>query len=646
MPRWLTSIRVRLGLGMSLGVTLGLFGLLAFAYLLAREQTLRNAEGATLERQQVIARGLATTFQAVATRGQELAIQLREVKPNRAQLLEFMKSMVLYDPNVSNVFVAFDRNNPISDEPRFGVNVAYGVQGIHVTDFNVTGYEFWTKPWYIRTVVDGDSWWSEPYFNDAAGGLDVVTYDLPYVDDDGQRIGMTSLSLSLDRIIELGAELGIGRGGSGTRYALIDGNQRLVAVWDPALERAYTVQQAAARSGSPALAWLAAQQPEGERPLSTRLAVAKYGGESVLQQRIPGTSWRVATVVFHEQLLQPLYTTVRRVAGAALLLVLLAPPLLLVLAGWLTRPLQQLAVAAERIDAGALDQPVPLPRWQDEVTRLARAVDGLRIKLKDSLARGRAAADVQQRLQSELDIAHQLQRSMLPDDRLFFGPRLECEIAGELLPAQWVAGDFYGFLAPAPGICVFYVGDVSGRGVSAALVMARLSALLPGLIRQGGTPGQVLARIAEQWAQDGEHGHTVDLLLGRLDLDDGRLLLASARHAPPVLLRADGNQALPELQPGPALGTGEGGQWPVWEGQLQHGERLIAYSNGLPERCNGDGQPYGGERVQIAALRAAERPPRQLAHALIEDSHRYAGNCEPADDITVLVLAARQRDLH
>jgi len=330
----------------------------------------------------------------------------------------------------------------------------------------------------------------------------------------------------------------------------------------------------------------------------------------------------------------------------ALLLVLLVPPILFAFANWLARPLQQLAVAAERIAEGELELAVPVPRWQDEVARLGHAVERARRRLKESSERSRAAVDVQLQLKGELDVAHRLQRSMLPDDRLFFGPQLECEMAGQLLPAQAVAGDFYGFLAPAPGICVFYLGDVSGRGVSAALFMARLSAILPGLIRQGGSPADVMVRVAEHWAQDGDHEHTVDLLLGRIDLDAGHLLLVSAHHPAPLLLRADGSQEIPPLAIGPALGAAGGGEWRAWEGRLGHGERLIACSNGVLDRRNGAGGGYGLERLQIAAERAAERAPRQLVAALIEDSHGFAGSRDPADDLTVLVVAPRQRDLH
>lgn len=632
-------LRARLTLGMALGFLVVLAASLAGGYAVLRGRALQRAVQAQLDRQQAIAGALGETFAMVDRRTNELAWQIVHARPDRGQLVELMKARVLYGGDTASIGVMLEPANPVA-KGRLGLLVTYADTGLVLTDFLAAGgpgkgyYAYWTKGWYQRRIAPGArAWWSDPYFDDAAGGQDAITLDYPLRDDAGQALGMIGVSIPIDRLVGQAAGL---RQGLDGRFLLLDRKGRVLAAWDPSYEKVDNVRQLAASQSSPALAALA-QAPE-DAPASARVFDdAASGRQWLLVAPVPGVGWRVAELVPERQLLAPLQGGFRAVAGVTLGLLVLLLPLLFGLAHRLAAPLNALSRAASRLALGSLVSPVPALAGAREIGNLAGALESTRLRLlaeRESADESRQAREeVQRHWRHGIDA----QRSLLPADRVFFGARLQCELAGRVLRRSGVARLGYGFSAPAPGLCLFYLATMPGPELAAAMYLARLGALIGSQMRHGAAPAELLQQVSQQWLGDSDIDAFPGVLIGLLDLDSGRLRLASAMLLPPLLVTAAGAARLLELETGPAVGIKQRAEWPLWQGQLEADERLVLYSPSVAA-----GQASSG----IDRLQQALREHRRLgggacAEVALGELHAAAGGVE---DLALLVLSVRERD--
>jgi phosphoserine phosphatase RsbU/P len=508
-------------------------------------------------------------------------------------------------------------------------------------DFVAAGYDFPRRGWYQAALAQPAGHWTAPYFNNAAGGRDTLTYHVPLPADAPAR-GLLSLDLTLDRIEAIAAALALDSRGEGLRVALVDPDGRIVFHPDPRQTRSARLPAGAvALAGSQ---WVAA----GERldDASPVLRVRDADGQRFLAllQPIGGRGWRLALSVPEARLLQPLegalgHTLALSLAGTVLLLALAVLG-----ARRLSQPLRVLAAAAERLAAGDIASPLPPSTRGDEIGVLQRALERARASIAEKSAALDSAGERDRRLAGELDLARQIQRAMVPRDRVFLTDRRVATLAGALIPAKAVGGDFYNFFALGPGELFFTIGDVSDKGVPSALFAARLNALLGNHARHAASPAEALAAAAGELYRSNETGLFATVIVGQLGLDDGRLRLASAGHEPPLLRLPDGSRQWLELEPGPALGFEEQPVFVEWQGQLAIGAMLLLYTDGVTEAMTRDHQEFGRERIEVALERHEPTSVPQLVAAVCADVAAFADGAEPSDDLTLLALGLAERE--
>lgn len=629
-------LRWRLALSIGAAAVLLLLGFGGIAYLLARERILQRSALELLDRQQRVGEALGALFDGVERRARELAVQLDAAGLDRGQLLALLQARVLHDGAIAQVGVMTEADNPLHAGGRFGVTVTYGAEGLAVVDFISTGYDYWNRDWYRRTLASDGGWWSDPYFNDAAGGQDTITYDLPLRDASGRVYGMLGMSVSLDRIAEIAAAGGMQQDAPGARYALADARGQLLLAWDPALERAYRVEAAAQRSSAPLLDALALLPPDAGLSLH-RLAVAGAPQQLLALSRVPPVGWAAALAWSHDDLLEPLHYAASRGALLALLLLALLPLLATRLARRILAPLQAVTEAAERLAVGELATPVSLTGDAGLLRPLAAALERGR-QHQQALQAGLQARDEAQRSErAQHDLATQLQRALLPQDRVFFGPQLQAELVGVLQPGRTVGGDSYGFLAPAPGLCLFHYAGVQAEGAAAVVAMSRLAGLLAAAQRAGGSPEQILLRAHEALQQDDEAGLRADVLVGRLDLASGVLQVAAVGEVAPLLLRrADGSQQTLQPEAQAPLQRESAPAAALLQRTLAAGDRLLLAGPALRD------DSAGIATLQIALERHAERHGYRLAQALLDEL--LQAQAATAGDRGLLVLSLHERD--
>ena len=241
----------------------------------------------------------------------------------------------------------------------------------------------------------------------------------------------------------------------------------------------------------------------------------------------------------------------------------------------------------------------------------------------------------QERIQSELRIARDIQMSMVPG--VF--PTLEgLDMAAYMSPAREVGGDLYGYLLREDKL-YFAVGDVSGKGVPASLFMAQATRLFQTMAKQGMMPAEICTRMNDALSgDDNENGMFVTFWLGLVDLQTGRLDYCNAGHNPPIIGGGDNHSEFLEMLPNAPIG--------LWPGLVYKGEKidtiknrpLFIYTDGLNEAENPQQEQFGDERLLAALQRTTFENARQTINSLKQEVETFRGDAEPNDDLTMMCI--------
>lgn len=237
-------------------------------------------------------------------------------------------------------------------------------------------------------------------------------------------------------------------------------------------------------------------------------------------------------------------------------------------------------------------------------------------------------------LKHDLEIAREIQLAMLPNDT-FTGRGIE--IAGRTRPANTVGGDLYDIVPLGDDRLLVVLGDVSGKGSPAALLMALLLAMLRTLAPDD-LPLPVLAARLNRLVYDQAPGaRFITCFLAVVDLRDGRLCYVNAGQTPPLLRRQGGD--IEKLSTGGiALGMFDQSAYDQSETHLDAGDLLVAYSDGITEAENRAGHPFDEDGLERAVHRYGSSPAPDLARTLFTVVEQHAGDKKMMDDLTIVVV--------
>ena len=241
-------------------------------------------------------------------------------------------------------------------------------------------------------------------------------------------------------------------------------------------------------------------------------------------------------------------------------------------------------------------------------------------------------ADVKQaRIGSELRIARRIQEEMLPKASL---DRSDLTVQGSLTPAKEVGGDLFDYFI-REGKLFFCIGDVCGKGVPAAMLMAVVHSILRMLSEQEEAPARIVGELNREACRNNATGTFVTLFLGVLDLSTGRLRYCNAGHDRPVLV-GDSVEELPALANVP-VGAFDDVTYQEQEAMVAPGTLLFLYTDGVTESMDAGRRQYGRERL-LRTLSSCSRKPEALIREVEADVRAFAGEAEQSDDLTMLAV--------
>jgi phosphoserine phosphatase RsbU/P len=241
-------------------------------------------------------------------------------------------------------------------------------------------------------------------------------------------------------------------------------------------------------------------------------------------------------------------------------------------------------------------------------------------------------------VQRDLQTAAEIQRSFLPPP-LPAAAGDPFTLHAAMLPARAVGGDFYDYFPLGDGRLGVVIGDVSGKGVPAALFMAVSRTLTRTVALTGCAPGECLTEVNRQLLLqgDGSSSMFVTLFYAVLDVRSGELLHSNGGHLPPFLLRpGEGPEILPGR--GRLVGALDDAAWETRRAQLRPGDTLFLYTDGITEARNGTDAFFSGRGLQEALARWGRSAPERLVHGVLDEVRRFAAHTPQSDDLTALAL--------
>jgi sigma-B regulation protein RsbU (phosphoserine phosphatase) len=306
----------------------------------------------------------------------------------------------------------------------------------------------------------------------------------------------------------------------------------------------------------------------------------------------------------------------------------------------ITGAVNDLQMATERVQAGDFSQRIRV-RGNDQLSGLAAAFNSMTASIERLIQESKD----KQRLENELEVARQVQEQLFPHE----APKLATlELVARCRPARTVGGDYYDYGQAGQGQVIFTIGDISGKGISGALLMATIQSALRSQVYASRLEGslerlsmaELVGRVNRQLCATTSDEKYSSLFVGHYDDSTRTLTYVNAGHLPPVVFGNGRREALNEG--GPVVGIFREARYDQASVQLRPGDWLVAFTDGLTEVENAYEEEYGMQRLVAFLQRTADHgTPDRLIDAALAELEQWAPGIEASDDRTMLVARIR-----
>lgn len=491
-------------------------------------------------------------------------------------------------------------------------------------------YEYFYSDWFQIPQLLGEPCWSEPYFDEGGAQEFMSTFSYPLKDENGDVYAVITGDISLDWISELLSSI---KPYPSSFVSLISRNGSYVnAGVDDALfgETIYSTQFLMGEDNNEALAKIASDITAGKKGVQkyrydSRISFAVYGPLS--------NGWKASITCDYRDVLA-------RTSKMHLILVfiVLAGLLSLFLLCYstirkLTKPLTDFSDSAISIAKGNFNTPLPKIDSEDEIGRLRNSFDYMQHSLTEYMDNLKQSTAENERFESELNIASKIQMAMLSSD---FPDHDKVSLHAMLKPAKEVGGDLYDFYL-IDNMLYFTVGDVSGKGVPASMIMAITRSAFRFIAKSGAPMNMVVSKINESLCDGNDSSMFVTMFVGRLNLDTGELSYCNAGHNPVVI-----NGRFLDVKPNLAAGLFPEFPYELQTTVLERGSRIFVYTDGVTEAERADKEQFGEKRL-LECLSGIEQSASdsQICQTVMGTVHQFADGNAQNDDITMLSITLK-----
>ena len=272
----------------------------------------------------------------------------------------------------------------------------------------------------------------------------------------------------------------------------------------------------------------------------------------------------------------------------------------------------------------------------EEIDTLSRSIDKMETDMVNYIENLTAYTAERERIGMELSFAKNIQHSSLPAKFPAFPDRTDFDIYAYMKPAREVGGDFYNFRLLDDDHLAMWIGDVSDKGVPAALFMMAINIVINNRASMGGTPAEIMAFVNNNICEHNEANLFVTIWLGILEISTGRLTFVNAGHEEPALYRKGGSFELYKTKHNVAVGVFPDIEYTNYDIHLGRGDKLFVYTDGVPEATDMFDKLYTTGRMLEALNKYRDGSPQEILEGINKSVKEFVGDRPQFDDLTML----------
>lgn len=495
---------------------------------------------------------------------------------------------------------------------------------IITTQLEHNGHDYTKEEWFSVPFKTRKPHWSSPYFDANGGKQFMTTYSCPIFDAEGNVQAIITADLPLKW---MEAKINGIRPYEHSFASILCPNGTVLGIRDSALLR----ESRNIVADNKQIADIVNQMRKGND------SVMRFSDRGEVSFAVFGplhNGWSLSIICSYRDVLE-------RNSRMHMILILIG---LVGLAGMfllcyrsirrLTRPITDLSTSALNMAKGDFNAALPEIHSHDEMLQLRDAFAYLQRSLTNYIAELKTTAAANSRMEGELSVARDIQLGMLSNN---FPPQLHALLE----PAKEVGGDLYDFHKEGNRI-YFTIGDVSGKGVPAALLMAITRASLHFVTNRGMRLQDVVSAVNKSICEANSNNMFVTAFIGRLDLDTGELIYCNAGHNPIIIAPADGDAYYLKAKPNLALGIFPDFEYEDERLQVNGDAHLLLYTDGVTEAEKQDHTQFGEDRLLEYVRQVTKHDPKataqQLTDGLYSAVRQFTGDIPQNDDITILTI--------
>jgi sigma-B regulation protein RsbU (phosphoserine phosphatase) len=495
-------------------------------------------------------------------------------------------------------------------------------------------YDYHKMDWYQTTVSLKHDYWSEPYFDKGGGEMPMTTYSCPVLNEAGEVIAVVTADILLDYLTDL---LDV-KYYDNAYVCLIGRSGTFISHPVKELVLNQTIFSIADETGHPELKEI------GQEVINGKSGMKKWNSPSfddsyIFYVPFEHTGWSMAIVCKASELFKGVRNTVLFLLALFFLMLVVLTYLLRRGIHRLIAPLTTFTQAVDEVAQGNLQAKLPDIRSKDEMQQLHQSFSIMQQSLARQMEELKQVNEAKGRIEGEMKVAKDIQLSMLPKTYPPFPNRNDLDIYGQQISAKEVGGDLYDFFIRDEKL-FFCIGDVSGKGVPAALVMATTLSQFRNVANYEDDLNQIISSINKTTCDGNETIMFITFFVGVLDLTSGCLQYCNAGHNKPFLV-SDSISELP-AKPNLPLGVSDEATYVVREYTMPAGAMLFLYTDGLTEAMNGQREQFGRQRL-IDNLKSGADSQGQIED-MTQAVHLFVGDAPQSDDLTMLTIRYIKQD--
>jgi sigma-B regulation protein RsbU (phosphoserine phosphatase) len=551
---------------------------------------------------------------------------------------EMLKDILENNEDVYGTSLAFEPGI-LPDKGKYFMPYAYreGTK-IKTTYLGGIDYDYHYMDWYQIPAMLQKPYWSEPYFDEGAGNAIMATYSYPFnlPTPNGPVFGgIATIDVDLDWLGTITNSIKIFE----TGYVfLMSPNGVAVAHPDSSLVMNETMFSLAESWGEPIVREIGREMQQGIskfRPYNLK----GRGKRWIYYTSLPGGFGSIAVVYPDKEMYQSLHNV------SILLLILLVAGIIVLITSTtkiiskLAAPLVNIADSARSIAEGDFNVSLPEIRSRDEIYDLRNSFCYMQEQLGIYIENLRQTTTAKEKIESELRIARDIQMAMIPHSFPPFPNLPQIDLFAMLKSAKEVGGDLYDFFLIDNRNFCFAIGDVSGKGVPASLFMAVTRALLRSVADKEHVPEMILGNLNKSLSVNNDSCMFVTFFCGILNLDTGMLSFSNAGHNAPCVIRANGETEMLTMPVSIPLGIQDDYSFTGHTFQLNKGDKIFAYTDGVSEAENSSQELFGEDAIIKVIQKNSQCDPRTLIKNMEAALDEHVAGYDQSDDITMMTIS-------